>query len=162
MMQNAESTLKSLIQWLNRIGVSVLIIMMCLIVANVFLRMIYKPILGTPELVSYGLVIVVCFGLAHTAIHQGHVSVDLLVAHLPKRLQAVIDCITSLLSIGVFGIIAWQNTVYSWKKWLMGECSPVLGFPVFPFRYVVVFGCMMLCLALFLDFYRSLHRVVKK
>lgn len=161
-MRDFEGALQSLTQWLNRIGVSVLIIMMFLIVANVLLRIVYKPILGTPELVSYGLVVVVCFGLAYTAILRGHVSVDLLVSHLPQRMQAAIDSITSLLSIGVFSVIAWQNAVYGWEKWLIGERSPVLGFPVIPFRYVVVFGCTVLCLALLLDLCKSLAKVFRK
>lgn len=161
-MRYLEGALQSLTRWLNRIGVSILMIMVLLIVANVLLRLVHQPILGIPELVSYGLVVVVCFGLAYTAVLRGHVSVDLLVSHLPQRIQAAIDGLTSLLSIGVFAVIAWQNAVYGWEKWLMGERSPVLGFPVILFRYVVVFGCTVLCLALLLDLIKSLAKVLGK
>ena len=52
----------SLTRVLNWVGTSVLVIMMALVVVNILTRPFSLPILGTHEVVSYGLVVVVSFG----------------------------------------------------------------------------------------------------
>ena len=161
-MTRYERFISSLSRALNLVGAGVLVIMMALTVANVLVRPVFRSILGVPEMVSYGFVVVVCFGLAYTAIIRGHVSVELVVARFPPRVQAVIESITWLLSIGVFAVIAWQSAVYGWEQWLIGEYAPILEFPLIPFRYILVFGIAVLCLALLLNLFKSIAQVVRK
>ena len=161
-MTRYERIISSLSRALNLVGAGVLVIMMVLTVVNILVRPVFRSILGVPELVSYGFVIVVCFGLAYTAIIRGHVSVELVVSRFPPRVQAVIESITWLLSIGVFAIIAWQSAVYGWEQWLIGEYAPILEFPLIPFRCILVFGIAVLCLALLLNLFKSLAQVVRK
>ena len=161
-MTRYERFISSLSRALNLVGAGVLVIMMVLTVVNILVRPVFRSILGVPELVSYGFVIVVCFGLAYTAIIRGHVSVELIVSRFPPRVQAVIESITCLISIGVFVIIAWQSAVYGWAQWLIGEYAPILEFPLMPFRFILVFGVAVLCLALLLNLLKSLSQVVKK
>lgn len=161
-MSRFERIINSLSRVLNLVGAGVLVIMMALTVVNILVRPVYHSILGIPELVSYGFVVVVCFGLAYTAVMRGHVSVELLVSRFPQRVQVAIDIITCLLSIGVFAIIAWQSAVYGWEQWLVGEYAPILEFPIIPLRYILVLGFTVLCLALMLNLFKSLTQVVRK
>ena len=161
-MTRYERFISSLSRVLNLVGAGVLVIMMTLTVVNVLVRPVFRSILGVPELVSYGFVVVVCFGLAYTAIIRGHVSVELVASRFPPRVQAVIESITGLLGIGVFAIIAWQSAVYGWEQWLIGEYAPILEFPLIPFRYIAVFGFVVLCLALLLQLFKSLAQVARK
>lgn len=161
-MLRYERFISSLSRVLNLVGAGVLVIMMALTVVNILVRPVFRSILGIPELVSYGFVIVVCFGLAYTAVIRGHVAVELVASRFPPRVQAVIESITCLLSIGVFVIIAWQSAVYGWEQWLIGEYAPILEFPLIQFRYILVFGFAVLCLALLLHLFKSLAQVASK
>jgi Na+/H+-dicarboxylate symporter len=79
-----------------------------------------------------------------------------------QRTQSIINSIMSLFGIGVFVLIAWQSAMYGWKQSLVGEYAPVLKFPIPPLRYIFVFGCVVLCLALALNLYKYLASLGKK
>ena len=161
-MSGFERVIQSLSRILSWVAGASLLVMMLITVANIIVRPIYRPILGTPEIVEYGLVLVVCFGLACTAIARENVSVELLVSRFPKRAQAAIESMTCLLSMGTMAVIAWQSAVFGWEQQMIDERSPILLFPLFPLRYALVFGCIVLCLVLLLDLLKSLVEVVKK
>ena len=161
-MTGYERAIRRISRSLNIVGGVILMIMMFLTVANIIGRAVLGPILGTPEIVGYTLVIVVGFGLAYTAVQEGHVTVELLVARFSQRAQAIINIVATLLGIGIFALIAWQSTMYGWKQGLVGEYAPVLKFPISPFRYIFVFGCVVLCLVLVLQLSKSIVAVVRK
>lgn len=161
-MSGFERVIQSLSRVLSWVAGASLLGMMLITAANVIVRPIYRPILGTPEIVEYGLVVVVCFGLACTAVARENVSVDLLVSRFSKRAQAAINCITSLLSMGTMAVIAWQSAVFGWEQQMIDERSSILLFPLFPLRYALVLGCIVLCLALLVDLFKSLARVMRK
>ena len=96
-------SISSLSRVLNLVGVSTLMIVMILTVADVSLRyLVNQPIAGTFELTEFLLVILASFGFAYTALQNGHVTVDLVIERFSPKIQAVIDTITCLISIGVF------------------------------------------------------------
>jgi len=161
-MTSYERAIRLISRILNIVGGVFLMIMMVLTVANIISRAVYVPILGTPEIVGYALVIVVGFGLAYTALDDGHVTVELLVSRFSQRVQTIINIVISLLGIGVFAVIAWQSAMYGWKQTLLGEYAAVLKFPIPPLRYIFVFGCIVLCLVLALHLYKSIVAVVVK
>jgi len=161
-MSSFERVIQSLSRVLSWVAGLSLLGMMLITAVNVIVRPIYRPILGTPEVVEYGLVVVVCFGLACTAVARENVSVELLVSRFPKRAQAAIKSITCFLSMGTMGVIAWQSAVFGWEQQMIDERSSILLFPLFPLRYALVFGCIVLCLVLFLDLLRSLGEVIRR
>lgn len=153
----------SLSRGLNIVGVSTLMVMMVLTVADVSLRyLINQPIPGSFELTEFLLVILASFGLAYTAIQNGHVTVDLVVKRFSPKTQAVIDTITCLISIGIFATVIWASILYARSEWNAKAVSTVLLLPRFPFILVVVLGGAVLCLALLVNLLNSLNKVVKK
>jgi len=153
----------SLSRGLNIIGVSTLMVMMVLTVADVSLRyLVNRPIPGAFELTEFLLVILASFGLAYTAFQNGHVTVDLVVERFSPKTQAVIDTITCLISIGVFATVTWASILYARSEWKAKAVSTVLLLPRFPFILVVVLGSGVVCLALLVSLLNSLNKVVKK
>lgn len=160
--------------WLNRIvrpagrmlhsvGIGVLAVMMFLTASDVTLRYIFnRPISGSFELTEYMMAIVVAFGLAYCAVEKGHVKIDLVVDRFPQRTQAIIDTITSLLSLGLFCVITWQCALQVKMQFDSGLTSTVLFIPAFPFVGVVAFGSAMLCLVLLTDFLDFLSQAVRR
>jgi TRAP-type C4-dicarboxylate transport system permease small subunit len=148
---------------LHSLGVGVLALMMFLTAADVILRYVFnRPIVGAFDLTEYMMAILISFGLAYCAMMKGHVTVDLVVSRLPQRAQAIMDCVTGLLSLGLFSLISWQCFVNVKLLYASGVTSTVLLIPVFPFVGVVGIGSAMLTLILLIDFLESLSRVVKK
>ena len=101
---------------INGVGATALTLMMLLTAVDVFLRYIFdRPITGSYELTEFLMAILVAFGLAYTAVHQGHINVDLLITGTSPRSQAVINSITALLSLGFFTLMTWRSFLYAEK-----------------------------------------------
>jgi TRAP-type C4-dicarboxylate transport system permease small subunit len=148
---------------LKGIAMSVLVIMMLLTALDVIFRYIFnRPIAGSIELVEFMMAIMVSFGIAYCAVLRGHVSVDIVVTLLPEKTQTIIGTITSLLSLGLFLLITWQNLLYIKEIFESGLESPVLLIPVYPFIGVVAIGFAALCLVLLMDFFQLLTEAAKK
>ncbi len=148
---------KRIIQRLNRgvalFGVLFLIPMMLLTSGEVLRRAVWnRPIPGTMELSSYMLALFVLLGIAWTHQVKGHVRVTMLTSRLPERWAAGVDMVTTLLSIFIMALLAWQG-------WVVGvtehTVSDMLRIPQMPFRLLVVVAGGFLCLELLFDLVES-------
>ncbi len=148
---------------LHGAGVGVLAVMMVLTAGDVTLRYVFnRPIVGSLDITEYMMAIVISFGLAYCAFLKGHVRVDLIVSHLPQRVQAVIDSITGLLGVILFAVITWQGFVYMGILVDSGLKSTVLLIPRFPFAGLVCLGSAFLTLVLLAHFLEFLSEAVRK
>lgn len=148
---------------LNIVGVSILVVMMLLTVADVSLRfLLNRPILGTVELTENMMVALGFLMLAWCARNQGNIRVDLIVDRFPSRVQAAVDGITCLFSLFVFSVITWQGFLELIEVWRGGETSNILRMPVFPFHTTLVIGSGILCLVLLAHLVQLLFQAVRK
>jgi len=166
--------LKKLQDWISRItnpivgllkgiAMSVLVIMMLLTALDVIFRYIFnRPIAGSIELTEFMMATMVSFGIAYCAVLGGHVSVDVVVSLLPKKTRTIIGTITTLLSLGLFLLITWQNLLYIKEIFDSGLESPVLLLPVYPYIGAVAIGFGALCLVLLMNFFQLLSKAAKK
>jgi len=161
-MDRFEKLLKSLSTGMCWASGGVLVIMMVLTVINVVARPFNMTPIGIPEMIGYGMVVVVCFGFAYNALFKGNIAVDIVTTQFPKRLQALIAVLMDLIGLVFFSYISWQGIVSAMEEYEVGDLSPVLGFPVTPFRACMIFGFGILCVVLFLDFLKSIVGVIKK
>lgn len=161
-MDRFEKLLTSVSGGMIWIAGGILVIMMLLTVVNVVGRPFNMAPVGIPEMIGYGMVIVVCFGFAYNAILKGNVAVDMLFNLFPRRARSFITVIMDMLGLGLFVGIVWQSVVTAWEEYQIGDLSPILGFPVTPFRACLIFGFGMLCIVLFLDMLKSIREVIKK
>ena len=147
---------------INGVGGTALTLMMLLTAVDVCLRYIFdRPITGSYELTEFLMAILVAFGLAYTAVHQGHINVDLLITCTRPKSQAVINSITALLSVGFFTLMTWRSFLYAEKLRVDGYTSQSLLIPTYPFAYVVAVGCAILVLVLLIYLRNQLQEVTK-
>jgi TRAP-type C4-dicarboxylate transport system permease small subunit len=146
----------------NYVACAAVVIMMLLTCADVILRLFGHPILGTYEMIGFSGAVVISFALAYTSLEKGHIAVELLVDHLPKRLQVFINGINSLIGAALFSLIAWQSFVYAGDLRESGEVSLTLQIPTYPFVYGISVGCGLLCLVLLADAIRSFGKATAK
>ncbi|MFH1124968.1 MAG: TRAP transporter large permease subunit [Pseudomonadota bacterium] len=156
-----EST-KWLARSINGVGVTALTLMMLLTAADVLLRYIFdSPITGSYELSEFMMAVLVAFGLAYTAVHKGHINVDLLISKAGPRSQAVINTITALLGVGFFALMAWRIILYAEKIRVDGYTSQSLAIPIYPFVYIVGIGCAILVLVLVIHLREEIREVTR-
>ena len=141
-------------------GMFLLIPMMLITAGDVIGRAVWsKPIPGTVELSSYMLVFFILLGVAYTQQVKGHVRVSMLVSRLPERVGGVLDVFTTLLSIFIIAILAWQG-------WVVGieerTVSDMLRVPQLPFRLLVSIAACFLCLELLIDLVSSVGKLIRR
>jgi len=150
---NAYQVLKGLIQKVTKgvgyTGMFLLIPMMLLISTEVTTRFFWdRPIPGTLELSSYLLSIFVLLGIAYTQQAKGHVRVTMLTTRLPRRLRLILEMFTTILSLLIIAVLAWQGWVVGMEE---RAVSDMLRIPQLPFRLLVSVAGLLLALELFID-----------
>ena len=139
------------------IGMSFLIPMMLLTAGDVMARVAgARPVPGAVELSGYMLAVFILLGVAYTHQVKGHVRISMLVSRLPKRAGYVVEIVTTLLSLFIIGILAWQG-------WTVGiqekTVSDMLRIPQFPFRLLVSVAAIFLFLELLIDLAESIGKL---
>jgi TRAP-type C4-dicarboxylate transport system permease small subunit len=157
-----EKTVLSAADMFNWVAAGALVIMMVLTCTDVVLRFFRHPIPGTYEIVGLLGTTVISFSLAYTTAKKGHIAVEFIVQRFTKKAQIFIDAINDLLSVILFGIIAWQSTLYALDLKHTGEVSLTIQIPIHPFVFGISTGCCLVCVVLTLDFYKSLRRLRSK
>jgi TRAP-type C4-dicarboxylate transport system permease small subunit len=127
--------------------------MMCIVTANVIMRYTYnRPIAGTLELTEGALPLIIFLSLALTQFHGGHIRVTLLIDHLPHSLAHVLSIIALIAGAVLFGWAAWAGWLSAEKSLAIGEMKRgSIRYPVWPIKYAVSFGMVLLTLQFLLD-----------
>jgi TRAP-type C4-dicarboxylate transport system permease small subunit len=140
-----------------------LFFMMLLITSDVLARALFqKPLLGTYEITQFLMVFVVFFGLAYTAVHEGHVTIMWIFDLLPQEIQSVFNGIAYLSGLILFGLIGWQSIAHGLMLMRKSEVSFALGLPTYPFFWVAALGSFILDLVLLSKLVGSLRGLLKR
>lgn len=157
-----ERIINLVVRFTNTVGAGVLALMMFMTAVDVCLRYLFnRPILGGVELTEFMMAIVVSFALAYTAVHKGHISVEMVVQRFSPKVQAVINSITCFLSLAVFAVITWWSIVYAENLRIGGHVSAELYIPIYPFIYAVAIGSAIICLVFLVNLFEHLTGVIK-
>jgi TRAP-type C4-dicarboxylate transport system permease small subunit len=103
------------------------------------------PITGTFELTEFLVLILIFSFIGFTQAHKSHVCVDLLVMNLPEKIQRVIDLFNHIVCLIVMALITWRGAAKAIEMLVVGEASPNLQIPDYPFVFFLVVGCAVLC-----------------
>jgi len=128
---------------LNIIGGSALTFMMFLTVADVGLRALGHPILGTYEIVGLALALVIGFGIPRVSMDRGHVFMEFVVEKLPKNWKMIMNTFTRILCIILFILIGYNLFSVGNEFHMSGEVSPTLKLPFLPVAYGVGVCCFI-------------------
>jgi TRAP-type C4-dicarboxylate transport system permease small subunit len=131
--------------------------MMLVTTGDVVLRFFRFSVPGAYETIGFLSALAIAFSLPYTAVEKGHIAVDFLVPHLPRKVRVVVHGINSLVSLCLFALIAWQSLLYGATLKANGSVSATLEMPIYPFVYGVAAGCILLCPVLVLDLLLNLR-----
>jgi TRAP-type C4-dicarboxylate transport system permease small subunit len=156
----ARQVIQRLSYGLCFLGMFLLLPMMLLTTADVFGRALWsRPIPGTVELSSYMLAVFVLLGVAYTHQVKGHVRVSILITRIPERAKTVLDVITTLMSLGIIFLLAWQGWAVAVEEQTV---SDMLRIPQWPFRMLVSLAGFFLALELVIDLSTSLGKLTRR
>ena len=159
-MLRLEKQLDTFSNVFNWLAAGAILIMMLLTCADVLLRLFRHPIPGTYEIVSLMGTVGVSFALAYTTVQRGHIVVEFLTNRMSRKVRLIVEATGEFFSAVLFGILAWQGILYAMDLKQTGEVSLTVEIPVYPFVFGIAIGCMLTCLVLATDFYKSLKRIM--
>ena len=158
MIKTVAKKLGSLNTWLAKVGGYVLLGMMLLTTCDVIGRYIFNsPITGAYEITEVMMVTVIFLFIGYTQAERGHISIDLVIRLLPKKVRTTIDIITHLLSLFIIILIAWMNILRCLELMRRNEVTAILYIPVSPFVLILAIGCLVYAIELI----KTIYNLVK-
>jgi len=133
------------------IAAAALLFLMLLTIADVGLRILGRPIVGTYELVGLAGALAVGLSLPLTSWVRGHIYVDSFVARLPRLPRAILNVATRLLVLALFLLLGSNLIRYAMDLRRAGEVTPTLRVPFFPIPLAVGLSCLIECLVMVAD-----------
>ena len=123
-----------------------------LVVADVIGRVVINsPVKGTPEIVSMSIVII-CFLLAGYSVQSGSMlQADILVGLFGRRGPLISALLSGVLGAAFFALIVWgsyEPAIHAWNSDEF-EGEGALRIPVWPARFVVMFGSLLVAVIYF-------------
>ena len=159
---NINQWIKITSRTINIIGMVMLILMMLVVAIDVTGRYLFnKPLPGSIDIVELLMVIVVFFALAYCG--EGHLRVDIVYGHLPKRVQLILDCITFAAGVFIVALISWQLFARAWNIFVdpPGPHTLNLNVPIWPFLCVAGVGSLIFCLELLARLFHYVNRFIR-
>jgi TRAP-type C4-dicarboxylate transport system permease small subunit len=121
-----------------------------IVVADVIGRVVFNhPLKGTPEIVSFSIVVICYLQAAYAIRSGGMINVDAFTIHLPGRVQALLAAFGCVLGALLFALIFWGSIDGAVHAWVSDEFEGegALRVPVWPARFVIVLGCALACVS---------------
>jgi TRAP-type C4-dicarboxylate transport system permease small subunit len=135
--------------------------MLLLVLGDVIgIKIFSKPVPGGIEFVSFLSVVTIAFAVPFTQVMRGHVSVDFIVEHFPRRARLLIDTLTILFGIALFVMLTWYSFKYAGNLRESGEVSMTQKLPFYPFVYGMAVSMLAVLLLLVLDLCKQVRKVV--
>jgi TRAP-type mannitol/chloroaromatic compound transport system permease small subunit len=146
-------------EWVGKIFSWLIIPLTVLITAEVVLRYIFnKPTIWTLDVNIQLLATLSVMGAGYVLLHNGHIRMDMIVLNISKRKRALLEITTGLLFLFVIGIIVWKTSTSAWQSLRIRETSSsVFHPPVYPIRFVMAIGVVLLLLQGITKFIRDIR-----
>ena len=136
--------------WMNGLAGIVLFLMMMLTVVDVALRIFWKPITGTYELVAMAGAVVIGFAIPQTSWDNAHIFVDFLLENRSRAAKIVFGCFNRLMGIALFVLLGSYLLMKANHLFRSGDVSLTLQIPYYPVAYGLSFCAFVQALVLLL------------
>jgi len=135
-------------------------LMLVLVVANVIGRYLFNsPITGAFEITESLLVVVIMLGLGLTQYHDGHIRVTILTRRMPLAWARLAKIGALLLGAVFFAWCAYASWKFAYESYSFNEQEwGTITFPLYPFKFVVFLGVILLTVQFLLDMINEIVR----
>jgi TRAP-type transport system small permease protein len=117
-----------------------------------------KPLTASNELTEIVMIAVIFLAGGYFTLKGRQINIDLVISHLSKKTQNVLNVITSFLSIIILGLMTWQLAIWGWKNLISprGKVTNVLLIPEAPFMLIAALGTFLVLVAMVVILIRSI------
>jgi TRAP-type C4-dicarboxylate transport system permease small subunit len=134
--------------WVGGLGLG---FMMLVTLADVAMRNIGRPIVGSMELISFTSAVVIGFAIPYTSWTKGHIVVDFLTEMLSPKSVRILRIITRCMGIALFLFAAYNFIAYGLDLMRSKEVTPGLRIPYYPITFGLALSCLLQSLTLLCD-----------
>jgi TRAP-type C4-dicarboxylate transport system permease small subunit len=123
--------------------------MMVLTFVDVIGRYFFNaPIIGSVEIISLMMGLVVFLGLGLATFEDGHIRVDIVTQLLPRKARLLMDVFAHLLSLGIAGLMSWRLTMVALDQTAEMNETQVLALPIWAVALVMAACSTLLVIGL--------------
>jgi TRAP-type C4-dicarboxylate transport system permease small subunit len=108
------------------------------------------------------MMVCLALGMGWCALKGRQIVVDMVVGRFSSRVQAIIDSITYVISLGVYVIFTWRIALEAPNMLKIRLVSNVLKIPTYPFYLILAFGCALLSIAIIPLLSKTVAKAVKR
>lgn len=116
-----------------------------------------------PASFSIGKMLLVCMtflSLGYVQRTRGNIELDFLAKHFSPLWQGIVDVISPLIGLLVFGLTVYGAFGWSVQAWRQKEFTEdIITFPTWPSRVIFFIGILFLCVTYLMDVFKRSHRV---
>lgn len=158
-----ERLISILARWLIIAGVVALAVSMCLTCVDVVLRyFLNRPLPGSMHLVEFLQVAIIALPLAYCQQTKAHIRVDLILGRLHRIPRAVMELLTTVAALILFGLVTWTGAEEAWRAIEIGAyVEALINYPLWPAKCLLFIGTGCLCLRLIIDVAQNARDVFK-
>ena len=118
------------------------------------------PIPGVLEITESTMTLIVFGALAYAQLRRNHIRVELVYSHMGPRVRAAMDVIADIAALIFFGFLLSEAIAEGLISWRIGEAADgLLRFPLYPARWILIAGTVLLILQLGLNLIQDLSRI---
>ena len=160
---NFEKATYALSNCLNWIAGAALVAMLGLIVVDIIASGVFNwPIPGGIEIVGFLGVVVIAFSIAHTQFLHGHIEVEFLSTHFPRKIRKINDGVIYFLGMVLFAMLTWKSYEFGRVLQTSGEVSMTQEIPFYLFVYSIAFCSIAVFLVLLAQGLKTIINHTKK
>ena len=150
-MMRPDNILLLISRILNYIAGIALTIMMLLTVVDVILRAGGHPVIGTYEIVSLLLALVIGFAIPQVSLDKGHVYMEFLLDKISGKWRNIMNTFTRVICFILFVVIGYKMFSVGAVFQASGEVTATVKLPFYHIAYGVAVCCLLECLVFILD-----------
>lgn len=125
--------------------------MMVVTMADITMRAIGKPIVGSIELISFSGAVIIGFAVPYSSWMKSHIIVDFLVERLSANGKRVMGFITTSAGLLLFIFMGINFILYGLTLMKTGEVSAGFRIPYYPITFGLALSCFLESLTLLAD-----------
>jgi TRAP-type C4-dicarboxylate transport system permease small subunit len=142
-MKKFVTIFSAMTSWLAKFAGIMLLLMSILVCAHVILRGFFNSgILGTYELVQYGMLVIVSLTLAENELTGGNIIVNFVLDKMKPRVASVVSIVMYFITIFFMSYVLYNQLGMIGRKLADGSVTGTLGIP----HWIIV---IMICIGLF-------------
>ena len=150
-LQKSANGITRLSYWTHRVSIIIAMVLMLIIFVDVFFRRLNLAVTGAMDLIEVSFCILCFFCFAYAWIKGDHINVEILLEHLPLKIQKAVRLFTAGIGVFLFACLAYGSFVLAYGSFRFGDVTVDIGIPRGIPQTAMVVGSILFLLQLIIS-----------